>query len=142
MKKIKTVLATLFLTVVAVISVPSPAAAAPSSELDYAEASGAPSDTSHCVTQYWAKTCYVAAGDKWYILDRLDDGGRPFIRWENYKDGALYRTGICSNRLGFNHWGVCNKDYYESSILWVRQNAWKISNNNEMYEWSDWFKVQ
>ncbi|MFI8090905.1 hypothetical protein ACIF9R_21720 [Streptomyces sp. NPDC086080] len=66
-----------------------------------------------------AKGCFTRHGDKWTIQDSLAEGNQTFVYWENWlKNGstwAPYRSGWCNNNLGAPNWGVCNKDYYESS---------------------------
>ncbi|WUH89828.1 hypothetical protein OG900_06640 [Streptomyces sp. NBC_00433] len=66
-----------------------------------------------------ARGCFTRNGDVWRIQDSLADGDQTFIYWENWlwngSSWMPYRSGWCSNNLGAPNWGVCNKDYYESS---------------------------
>lgn len=72
-----------------------------------------------CVTMTGAKSCYETYGDKWWVLDTAADGHSATASWENYLKNDLdgwdpWRHGSCVNKLGKDHWGVCNKNYYEN----------------------------
>ncbi|MFJ8795802.1 hypothetical protein [Streptomyces sp. NPDC102462] len=67
------------------------------------------------------RACFRKNGDQWFIYDG-SAGGWPSVDWENQlvdKDGIWhsYRSGECVNPWPYDNWGVCNKDYYESSTL-------------------------
>lgn len=63
---------------------------------------------------------FHATGDTWWIGDNDKDGKSVALRWKNYRNGSLYRQGVCVNSSGFGKWGHCNKDYYEDSTLRVQ----------------------
>ncbi|MFD7656040.1 hypothetical protein ACFV4N_18885 [Actinosynnema sp. NPDC059797] len=70
-----------------------------------------------CVSVTGARACFEADGDKWWVRDTAADSASAEARWDNYRNGSLYRSGICRNGLGNGTWGVCNKNYYEDSTL-------------------------
>jgi hypothetical protein len=99
-----------------------PAVTAAAYEWNVAVAGSVPSGL-HCTERAGAKACFQPNGDKWWVKDTKADGHSATASWENYLcDGSecdLYRDGSCVNELGSGEWGVCNKNYYEGSIvLW------------------------
>lgn len=90
--------------------------AAVDSELNQAVAGNPPSGLP-CVKTTGATACFEASGDKWWVKDTAGDGASAEAFWQNYRNGSLYRTGVCRNSLGNGEWGVCNKNYYEDSGL-------------------------
>ena len=55
------------------------------------------------------------------MSDRLADGHAGAIYWRNYYPGdTLYRNGACIERGGEGSYGVCNKNFIESSKLQFR----------------------
>ncbi|WP_051366337.1 hypothetical protein [Hamadaea tsunoensis] len=101
------------------IVAPAPAMAAPTPEIDYAV--DVPLDAAvYCYAITGAKVCYELAGDKWWVQDTANDSASAVADWRNYIGGTLYRQGKCINSLGHGKWGLCNKNYYETSGLTVR----------------------
>ncbi len=68
-----------------------------------------------------ADTRFRGKGDEWWVKDTSRDGYSAVARWWNYlADGTLHRQGACKNSMGYGDWGICNKDYSESStVLWT-----------------------
>jgi hypothetical protein len=88
-------------------------------ELDDAVA-GTPPSGLPCISTTGAKACFEANGDRWWVQDTAADSASAEARWDNYRNGSLYRSGICRNSLGSGKWGKCNKNYYEdSSLAWI-----------------------
>lgn len=85
-------------------------------ELDHAVA-GTPPSGLDCVSVTGATACFEHYGDRWWVKDTAADSASAEARWDNYRNGSLYRSGICRNGLGNGKWGVCNKNYYEDSTL-------------------------
>ncbi|WP_051366338.1 hypothetical protein [Hamadaea tsunoensis] len=98
---------------------PAAASAAVTPEKDYAVA-GSPPAGLPCHTIAGATACYELSGDKWWVRDNENDGASAVADWLNYQNGNLYRSGQCINALGHGKWGVCNKNYYESSRVVAR----------------------
>ncbi|NUT50922.1 MAG: hypothetical protein HOV94_26995 [Saccharothrix sp.] len=95
-------------------------------ELDYASpASGEPPVAGTLCDSQLLRVCFAKYGDVWWVKDTTNDGYYNLeLQWENRLfDGSawfLYREGSCTSQLGYNNYGTCNKDYYESSSL----NKW------------------
>jgi hypothetical protein len=92
-------------------------------EWDTAVAGTPPEEGFHgdCVTMPGAKACFERHGDRWWVLDTVGDGHSATASWKNWLlDGSssvLWRNGSCVNKLGKDHWGVCNKEYWEDRSL-------------------------
>jgi len=110
------------------------AAAAP--EFNRAVA-GFPPNTLPCIDTPGAKACYNNNDDSWWVLDTARDGASAEARWENERNGGLYRSGICRNSLGYDKWGVCNKNYYEDSLIRWRACVYNGSTGT-LVSCSDW----
>lgn len=95
---------------------PNGVAAAVATEYNQAVA-GTPPSGLPCIKTTGATACFEAYGDKWWVKDTAADSASADAVWQNYRDGSLYRQGICRNSLGNGEWGVCNKNYYEDSGL-------------------------
>lgn len=95
-------------------------AMAASFETDYAVAGSVPGGL-ECTAITGAKICFEKDGDKWWVKDTKQDGASAVAYWINIRNLATYREGACVNSLGYNKWGVCNKNYYEDSgvYAWV-----------------------
>lgn len=85
-------------------------------EVDRAVKGTPPADVS-CIEVTGAIACFQQYGDKWWVKDTAADGASAVAVWNNYRNGSLYRQGQCENRLGAGTWGVCNKNYYEDSVV-------------------------
>jgi hypothetical protein len=85
-------------------------------ELNQAVA-GTPPAGMPCISVTGAVACFQAYGDRWWVRDTAADSASAEVRWDNYRNGSLYRSGICRNSLGNGAWGQCNKNYYEDSTL-------------------------
>jgi hypothetical protein len=64
--------------------------------------------------------CFKKHGDKIYVKDKAADGFSVYVKWQNQlrnSDGnwRLYREGRCTSTLGWDKWGVCDKNFYEHS---------------------------
>ena len=108
--------------------VPGTSSAAPVSEKDYAVKGTLPLAGLVCANQkdeVWV--CYEQHGDRWWVRDNKQDEASALVRWTNYRNGSLYRTGDCINSHGAGTWAYCNKDYYEDSELFGRQCYWDRS---------------
>jgi hypothetical protein len=81
---------------------------------------GSPPSGLPCIATTGAIACYQEYGDRWWVKDTALDSASAEAVWENYRNGRLYRSGICRNSLGNGNWGVCNKNYYEDSTIWWR----------------------
>ena len=90
--------------------------AAVATEFNRAVAGNPPSGLP-CAAVIGAAACYQEAGDRWWVLDTRSDGASADAVWQNWRNGDLYRQGICRNSLGSGKWGVCNKNYYEDSFV-------------------------
>jgi hypothetical protein len=115
-------------TVVA-MALPNPAMAA-GYEWDYAVAGTVP-DGLKCASITGAKICYELDGDRWWVKDTSADHASAVARWQNYRNGVLYREGGCRNSLGSGEWGVCNKNYYEDSGVYAKVCVVDFSENTE-----------
>ena len=123
MKKVRSMLlavATTSAVLILTLLLSTASAAAVAVEFNRAVASGPPPQTTTCASTTGALACYYQASDTWYVQDTAADGASAEARWENYRNGVLYRSGICRNSLGNGNWGACNKNYYEDSTLWWR----------------------
>lgn len=141
MRRIAYAAVTLFVAVVATLVTPTAASAAPTPENDYAVA--ATVDTVlNCYAIDGAKVCYEKSGDKWWVQDTAKDGMSAVADWRNYltANGDLYRQGKCINSLGYGNWGVCNKNYYETSKLIMRICVIDYSGGGSVC--SNWVTVQ
>ncbi|WP_329375092.1 hypothetical protein [Streptomyces sp. NBC_01483] len=79
-----------------------------------------PSDT------FGNQACFRKNGDQWFVYDGSEDLLSPEAEWQNrlaydngntWQNSPIYRSGSCENLWPAGNWGVCNKDYYESSSL-------------------------
>ncbi|MGW0432012.1 hypothetical protein ACWDV4_05640 [Micromonospora sp. NPDC003197] len=95
-------------------------------EWNTAEA-GTPPSGLPCVSTTGAIACFQAYGDKWWVKDTSGDSASAVAHWANYRNGALYRQGGCRNGLGSGKWGVCNKNYYEDSVVLYRACVYDAS---------------
>ncbi|WP_007023859.1 hypothetical protein [Saccharomonospora iraqiensis] len=87
-------------------------------ELDYAVAGTPPSRSElRCGSVTAVEICYQAYGDRWWIRDLRADGASAAVDWDNFRNGDLYREGMCVTSLGAGEWGQCNKNYYEDSVV-------------------------
>jgi hypothetical protein len=76
--------------------------------------------------------CYEKSGDHWWVQDQnSDDRASAGVYWQNYRNGSLYRHGMCVTSLGKGKWGQCNKDYYEGSQLFGMACTWDRSAGND-----------
>lgn len=66
-----------------------------------------------------ALAAFNSNGDYWYLIDTLADGKAAAVRWKNYRNGQLYRQGVCIQSHGAGTAGICNKNYYEDSTLYA-----------------------
>lgn len=122
MRKKRSVLVTLAAIVGALfaLAMPGAALAAPDYEVDYAVAGDPPINRGPCLQRVGAVICFEASGDKWWVQDTDEDHASAVAEWYNHRNGSLYRQGACRNTLGYGKWGVCNKDYYETSDIEAR----------------------
>ncbi|EIE98562.1 hypothetical protein [Saccharomonospora glauca] len=79
-----------------------------------------------------ARVCFEPYGDKWWVKDTAADGASAVVTWRNYRNGSLYRSGQCENRMGSGTWGVCNKNYYEGSDLLFQIHVYDFSEGKEI----------
>lgn len=107
------------------------ASAAATLEIDRAKKGTYPGGLS-CVTVTGAQACFEAYGDKWWVKDTAADGASAVVTWRNYRNGSLYRSGQCENRMGSGTWGVCNKNYYEGSDLLFQIHVYDFSEGKEI----------
>ncbi|MDN0201220.1 hypothetical protein [Streptomyces sp. S.PNR 29] len=102
------------------------------------------------------QACFRKNGDQWFVYDGEADLLSPYVNWQNrlsYDNGSTwqsipYRSGKCRNSWPNGNWGVCNKDFYESSSLnkigghgsQVRFQLCLTSgfDGNGCYAWSNW----
>ncbi|ARZ65705.1 hypothetical protein M1P56_17475 [Streptomyces sp. HU2014] len=63
---------------------------------------------------------FQSKGDKFWVMDGLEDGHSVAMVWANYRNGKEYRSGICVNSHGAGTWSYCDKNFYEDSTLWVK----------------------
>lgn len=107
----------------------SPAAAADSFQQG-TKVSG-PSSAAGCVgSPDKAKVCFDPNGDKIYVYDGDADSASAVSDWENYKhwnDNSVYRYGQCVNSEGAGTWVVCNKDFYEEGLVYMRARTYDRS---------------
>lgn len=64
--------------------------------------------------------CFEKYGDILWVTRSFYEDSRTSMRWVNQLKNSSgswvdYRSGECINDLGESTWGVCNKDFYESS---------------------------
>lgn len=91
-------------------------------ENDTAKA-GTPNFSAHpatCTTWDDTEACFQPYGDFIWVKDLVADGHSAYGEWvNNLRDGYGlwygYRSGTCTNNLGYGKWGVCSKDFYENS---------------------------
>ncbi|NUT18380.1 MAG: hypothetical protein HOV77_04285 [Hamadaea sp.] len=133
--------AALLVGLVTLVVAPTPASAAPTPENDHAVAATV-DDVIYCWSIAGAKACYEYDGDKWWVQDTASDGMSAVADWRNYltANGDLYRQGKCINSLGYGDWGVCNKNYYETSKLIMRVCVIDYSDGGSVC--SGWVTVQ
>ncbi|MFI0710512.1 hypothetical protein ACH4SK_07605 [Streptomyces inhibens] len=89
----------------------------------YSAGAGAPEDAICGPSDFDGnRACFRKNGDQWFIYDGAADLMTPYVDWQNrlaYDNGTWqsspYRSGRCENLWPYDNWGVCNKDYYESS---------------------------
>ncbi|MFD9396536.1 hypothetical protein ACFWBB_39100 [Streptomyces sp. NPDC060000] len=62
-------------------------------------------------------SAFNSNGDNWWVLDDLVDGKSVAVKWKNWRNGGLYRQGVCINSHSAPSWAVCNKNFYEDSTL-------------------------
>lgn len=62
----------------------------------------------------WGDSCFVAAGDVWWLYDKSGDGQSIAMQW-HLRDGS--RSGLIRDKLGQGVNTILNKDYPESA--WV-----------------------
>lgn len=85
--------------------------------------------------------CYEKGGDHWWVQDQnSDDKASAGVFWQNYRNGSLYRQGLCVTSLGKGKWGHCNKNYYEGSQLYGMPCIWDRSAGNDATCYSDRLK--
>ncbi|WP_216207432.1 hypothetical protein [Amycolatopsis aidingensis] len=119
--------------VAAETATPASGAAVAEFERNFAVAGNLPSRselTCHSVPA--VEICYQAYGDRWWVQDQLGDGASAVVKWENFRNGSLYRHGMCVNSLGKGKWGQCNKNYYENSVLNGFPCTWDRSSNENL----------
>jgi hypothetical protein len=129
MRKQRSMIAALVAAIGVVLALAAPvtAAAAPSAgeaatavqanEEDRAVEVDGPPRGAECHDITGARVCFVPDGDQWYVRDTDEDSASADAVWVNYRNGEIYRTGICRNALGEGKWGVCNKNYFEGSEI-------------------------
>ncbi|WP_028662054.1 hypothetical protein [Saccharomonospora saliphila] len=99
-------------------------------ELNYAVAGSPAGADLVCGSVNAVQVCYQAYGDRWWIRDTAADGASAAVDWDNYRNGSLYREGMCVNSLGQGQWGQCNKNYYEDSTLYGYPCVWDRSESD------------
>ena len=135
MRKIVLALSMAFAAVIGLLA-PGTAMAA-DFETDYAVAGTPPSgELLRCAdAKADVQVCYEVSGDRWWVLDNKSDGKSAVVVWENYRNGSLYRTGMCVNSHSAGTWASCNKNYYEDSVVYGWQGVWNRSSgsNADLY---------
>jgi hypothetical protein len=104
-------------------------------ETDYAVAA-TPSGDLQCDNWKYARVCLKSTGDLIYVYDESADGRSAVAQWHtpNYP-----RWGSCVNKLGKDHWGVCNKNFAEGTGIAL--NAAVYDNGNWSEQSSYWMFV-
>ncbi|MCG5435155.1 hypothetical protein [Micromonospora foliorum] len=119
-----------------VLSIPTAASAAYwGDETDYAVSSSGPTGDYVCATHTGVTACFKPDGDVLYVKDRLEDGYAAVAIWDHVVEGNYRRSGACVNKLGADHWGQCNKDFYEAGDL---QFAAARYNNGNPVDRGNW----
>ncbi|OQO92333.1 hypothetical protein B1813_08930 [Saccharomonospora piscinae] len=96
-------------------------------EVDYGTSVSTPGNAL-CTFNATVQVCFQPYGDKIYLKDKLADGRSAVAVWENQiVSGNLYRHGECRNTRGAGTWVVCNKNYYEGSILLIKAGTRDLS---------------
>lgn len=111
---------------VATLLTPSAAQAAYyGDETDYAVATRAPEGADgvdyFCASHTNVIVCVMPYGDKIYVADLKKDDYAAVAEWmvETEPDPSI-RFGSCVNKLGGGKWGLCNKNFPENRIAYVR----------------------
>ncbi|NUT18839.1 MAG: hypothetical protein HOV77_06615 [Hamadaea sp.] len=105
------------LTAVTAVATPASAVVPPPTEWNEAVSYGMDPVTDGCMLNTYAQACFRKDGDIWFVKDMESDGYPSVVYWQNHYNGEFYRQGICINKLTAGHWGTCNKDYHEGSLL-------------------------
>jgi hypothetical protein len=127
-KRIAAVLAAITVSLVAILGIASPAAAA--AEINYAVDADWTGTCTHRLYLPHVDGCVEPAGDILWVKDNQANNYSVKLRWYD-QDGN--RSGECIDTLGqARAWTVCNKDFPEGhdirwSVGWNSANGWDYS---------------
>ncbi|MER5503832.1 hypothetical protein ABT052_00740 [Streptomyces sp. NPDC002766] len=67
----------------------------------------------YCMLYKEAQVCFQAHDDVIFVDDEKKDGHESWVEWEIPGE----REGQCITRLGYHHWGYCNKNFPENKFI-------------------------
>ncbi|WP_345456538.1 hypothetical protein [Nocardioides marinquilinus] len=73
-----------------------------------------------------AAACFEADGDQIFVRDYLRDGRAAVAWWQiETRKGQTKRIGGCLNRHGSGTASVCNKNFDEDDVIYLRTGVWR-----------------